>query len=175
MERWRKISSRLFARNKFWSYFIDEYAIGEALTGEYHYVHTPGSTMIIPIGDDGKLLLIRQYRYLNDLFGIEFPCGGVLKGLTPAENAIKELREETGFSSDELIQVGQFTPFTGASDEFCNVFIARKLRPEPLEPDATEEIELLWLTPEEVSALIEKNEINDGLSLAAWALVKHRL
>lgn len=173
MRRWRKISSRLFARNKFWSYFIDEYAIGENLTGEYHYVHTPGSTLVIPVGEDGKLLLVRQYRYLNDLFGTEFPCGGVQIGLTPEENALKELREETGFTADHLLPVGKFTPFTGASDEFCSVFIARQLRPEPLEPDATEEIETFWCSREDVEHMIEKNEINDGLTLAAWAMAKH--
>ncbi len=172
LTRWKKISSVLFAKNKFWSYFIDEYTIGETYKGEYHYVHTPGSTLVIPIGNDGKILLIRQYRYLNDLFGIEFPCGGIYAGLAPAENALKELREETGFTAEKLIPVGKFTPFTGASDEFCSVFIAKRLIFSPLKPDETEQIELLWFSYDEVEELIEKNEINDGLSLAAWALAK---
>ncbi len=172
LTRWKKISSVLFAKNKFWSYFIDEYSIGENYKGEYHYVHTPGSTLVIPIGNDGKILLIRQYRYLNDLFGIEFPCGGVQDGLEISENALKELREETGFTAEKLIPVGRFTPFTGASDEFCSVFIAKKLVHQPLTPDETEEFQLLWLSYDEVEELIEKNEISDGLSLAAWALAK---
>jgi hypothetical protein len=47
------------------------------------------------------------------------------------------------------------------------------LRPSPLEPDATEEIETFWCNREDIELMIEKNEINDGLSLAAWAMAKH--
>ncbi len=175
MIRWKRNTSRVFAKNKFWSYFIDEYSITDEIKGEYHYVHTPGSTLLIPVGDDGRILLIKQYRYLNDLFGIEFPCGGVQAGLTVEENAIKELREETGFSSNELTYAGKFTPFTGASDEFCSVFLAKQLEVSPLKPDITEEIEVIWKTKDEIELLIKNTEICDGLSLAAWSLTKHLL
>ncbi len=131
--------------------------------------------MIIPVGDDGRILLIRQYRYLSDTFCVEFPCGGVQTGLTPEENALKELREETGYSSRELIPAGWFTPFTGASDERCSVFIARQLFSSPLTPDATEEIELVWSSYAEIERQMQTNEITDGLSLAAWSLVKEKL
>ena len=131
--------------------------------------------MVIPVGDDGRILMVRQYRYLSDSICVEFPCGGVLAGLSPEQNALKELREETGFTSRELIPIGWFTPFTGASDERCSVFIARQLELSPLEPDETEEIELVLTTFDDIENMVQTNELNDGLSLAAWSLSKLKL
>ncbi|MCE1187682.1 MAG: NUDIX hydrolase [Ignavibacteria bacterium] len=173
MKPWKKISGTVLARNDFWEYHLDNYTIGDMITGEYHFVHTPGSTMIIPYTGDSTFLMIRQYRYLNKKLSLEFPCGGVKPGLSRLENAIKELREESGFTAGEISYAAEFSPFTGAADEMCTVFFARGLSPAPLPPDVTEEFEVVYLSAAEIDAAVSSNEIWDGLSLAAWALVRH--
>jgi ADP-ribose pyrophosphatase len=167
---WKKLSSNIVFENKFWSYVLDHYSIGDDVKGEYHYVHTPGSTLVIPMLDKNHFVLIKQYRYLNQNFSIEFPCGGVAKGLSRAENARKELREEIGYDAQSLTKIGEFSPFTGAADELCTVFLGTGLKKDPLPADITEEFEVLVLSKEDIQELIAKNVIWDGLSLAAWSL-----
>lgn len=171
--RWRTESSSIKFENDYWSYYIDQFSIENGISGDYHYVHTEGSTIIIPVLPEKNFLLIHQYRYLNRKSGIEFPCGGVKRGLTPEENAQKELREETGYLAKELTKVAEFTPFTGAADEISHVFVARDLEHAPLKMDATEDIEILICSRKEIEEFIRTNQMWDGLSLAAWSLTNH--
>ena len=172
MLHWQKITSQTKFQNDHWSYKIDEFQLENGERGVYHYVHTSGSSMVIPVTSDGKILMVKQFRYLNERESIEFPCGGMEEGISYKENALKELREETGFSTETLLEIGEFAPFTGASDEICKVFLARNLFHSPLPKDATEEFELLDKTPKEIEELINKNIIWDGLTLAAWSLAR---
>ncbi len=172
MLHWQKISSQTKFQNDHWSYKIDEFQLENGERGVYHYVHTSGSSMVIPVTSGGKILMVKQYRYLNERESIEFPCGGMEEGISYKENAIKELREETGFSAGTITEIGEFAPFTGAADEICKVFLAKDLFPSPLPKDATEEFILMEKTPKEIEELIDKNIIWDGLTLAAWSLAR---
>ncbi len=170
--KWEKISEKKLFGNDYWEYRLDKFKIGGGEEKEYHYVHTPGSTMVVPKISENKFLLLKQYRYLNDRFSIEFPSGGLLKELTPEKNALKELREEAGFSAEKLIQIGFFNPYNGVTDEICYVFLAEELYHSPLPPDSTEEFEPLELTASEIDNLISTNEIWDGMTLASWMIFK---
>lgn len=170
MNPWKKLRTRKHTGNDHWEYFIDDFVINDQQEREYHYVHTEGSTMIIPLLPGNKIVLVNQYRYLNQKFGMEFPCGAIIKGLTPEENAIKELREETGYNAAKIFKIGEFTPYTGAADEVCHLFCARDLFSSPLPPDDTEEMEIVTVSLTELDKLISTNQIWDGLTLAAWSL-----
>ncbi|MFA6597160.1 MAG: NUDIX hydrolase [Ignavibacteriaceae bacterium] len=172
MLHWQKISSQTKFQNDHWSYRIDEFQLENGRSGVYHYVHTAGSSMIIPVTSAKNILMVKQYRYLNERESIEFPCGGMEEGISYNENALKELREETGFSASSILEIGEFAPFTGAADEISKVFLAKDLFSSPLPKDVTEEFELLELAPKEIEEMINKNIIWDGLTLAAWSLAR---
>jgi ADP-ribose pyrophosphatase len=175
LKRWKKISSKIVHKNLWWTYRLDEFEIPGGKKGEYHFVHTEGASMIIPVMDDGRIILVNQYRYLCEKESIELPCGGVKPGKTHEEMAHLELEEETGFRSDNLKYAAEFNPYNGVTDEICQVFIAKNLlRTEP-KPDETEEFEFLYKTPDEIDLLIRENKIWDGMTIAAWGLVKHLL
>jgi len=122
--------------------------------------------------DDGKIILVNQYRYLRDRESIEFPCGGVQLGHTYDEMARLELEEETGFVAQSWKTAGEFNPFNGVTDEMCKVFIARNLSYVKAKPEATEEFEVLQVAPSELEAMIADEKIWDGMTLAAWLLVR---
>lgn len=172
LKLWKKLGSKTVIDNGYWCYNRDEFEIEDGHKGEYHYVHTLGSTMVIAAADNKRFILVKQYRYLNQKESIEFPCGSVEKGLAPEENALKELREETGYAALDLKVVGEFAPYTGASDEICKVFIAKDLYKAPLKGDVTEEFEILELTWKEIENMIEKNIIWDGMTIAGWTIAK---
>jgi ADP-ribose pyrophosphatase len=172
---WRTIRETVVARNGWWTYRRDEYELPSGQKGEYHYVHTNGASLIVPVTDDGALLLVNQYRYLCRRESLEFPCGGVKDGSSYDETAREELREETGHTSDRLLLVGEFNPYNGVTDEICKVFIARNLTFVGGAPDETEQFELVRLKPEEMEARIAGGKIWDGMTIAAWGIVRSKI
>jgi ADP-ribose pyrophosphatase len=174
LSRWKKLTSAIVHKNPWWTYFLDSFQIPNGVKGEYHYVHTEGSSLIVPITDNGKIILVNQYRYLKDRESIEFPCGGVKPGHAYDEMARLELEEETGYTGGAWEVAGEFNPFNGVTDEICRVFIARSLSGGKPKPEATEEFEILEVSPEELEEMISERKIWDGMTLAAWALVRKR-
>jgi hypothetical protein len=75
--------------------------------------------------------------------------------------------------SGRLSQAGEFNPYNGVTDEICKVYLARELVHVGGTPDETEEFELLTLTTAELESRIASGEIWDGMSIAAWAIVRH--
>lgn len=172
---WRKLKQEFEIRNPWWTYRKDIVELPAGKRGEYHYVHVKGSSMIIPILEDGRMILVNQYRYLCNRESLEFPCGSVKDDLSYEETATHELAEETGFQAGEMNILGEFDPYNGVTDEMCKIFIARHLAPVTAHHDETEEFEQIYLTPEEFEAKVRAGEIWDGMTLAAWAMVKHKI
>jgi ADP-ribose pyrophosphatase len=168
--RWKRIGLVRELKNPWWTYRSDEVELPSGKKGEYHYVHTNGSSMVIPVLDGGHVVLVRQYRYLCDRESLEFPCGSIKDGGTHEETARLELAEEAGYKTNSLVAVGEFNPYNGVTDEMCRVFVARKLESVSSTPDETEEFERLFLTPYEIQESIRRGEIWDGMTLAAWIL-----
>jgi ADP-ribose pyrophosphatase len=175
LKPWKKLSESLLFKNLWWAYKRDEFELPSGKHGEYHYVHTNGASMVVPVMADGKILTVKQYRYLCERESIEFPCGSVKDGSSYDETASHELAEETGFSSERLLLAGEFNPYNGITDEMCHVYIARELHKVESTPDETEEFELLPLRADEIDGLIRDGEIWDGMSLAAWQIVKSKV
>jgi ADP-ribose pyrophosphatase len=173
LKHWKKISSKIVFKNPWWTYKLDEYAIPGGVKGEYHSVYTEGASMIVPVMDDRRIILVNQYRYLCEKESIELPCGGVKPGKTHEEMAHLELGEETGFRSDNLKYAAEFNPYNGVTNEICKVFIAKDLVKTNPKPDETEEFEFLFKTPDEIDSLIRNNIIWDGMTIAGWGLIRH--
>jgi ADP-ribose pyrophosphatase len=175
MKPYKKISQKVLFENPWWKYCLDQIELPSGKSGEYHYVLTKGSSMVVPEIEKGVVLLVKQYRYTGNRDSIEFPCGGLKEGVTYHENALHELVEETGYVPESIEDVGGFNPCNGLIDEICRVFVARQLRFVGAQPDETESFEFMRLTIDEVDALIQDGTIWDGMTIAAWAIAKPKL
>jgi len=175
LKQWRKISERILFKNERWSYKIDDFIIEPNFRGDYHYIHTNGATMVVPLNSNNEILITKQFRYLMNDESWEFPCGAIEENLSPIDNAMKELREETGFSANKIIPAGFFTPFTGAADTKCYLFLAYDLFHAPLPKDQTEDFEINFVDKIQLDNMITSNVIWDGLTLAAWSLIKNKI
>ena len=173
LKRWKQLDTSIVHQNPWWTYKLDRFQIPDGVAGEYHYVYTRGSSMIVPATTDGRIVLVNQYRYLCDRESLEFPCGSVKEGHSFLETARHELKEETGFEAGRLEDLGHFNPYNGVTSEICHVFLATETVPGAPKPDATEEFELVYCTPAEIDDKIASNEIWDGMTMAAWMLA-HR-
>jgi len=179
MEKSKKVSSEILGANPWWKYVHDKYSLPSGKEGDYYYGETAGlgCSMVIPILDDGRLLLTVQFRYLRDKRSVEFPCGG-LSGPeeTPSAAAVRELLEETGYKSSDIIKIGEFDGLNGLFKDTTHVFIARELeRVGEQNLDESEDIELIYRRPDEFEDIIKRGEIWDGQTLAAWAIVRDNL
>lgn len=172
LQRWKRLSEKVLLKNPWWTYKVDSFEIAAGQNGQYHYVHTLGASLVVPLFPDGRMLLVRQYRYLCDRESLEFPCGGVKEGSGYLLTARMELAEEAGLEAKDLDMVGEFNPYNGVTNEICQVFVARNLHPVQSIPDETEEFERIVLTAAELEQRIDAGEIWDGMTLAAWAIVR---
>jgi ADP-ribose pyrophosphatase len=170
----RQLRSELLARNPWWDYRKDRYERPDRSEGDYYYVHTPGSVMILPVNENGKLILVKQYRYLNRRESIEFIGGGIKGEQGALESAREELQEEAGIIAGELIPIGSFNPMNGVTDEICNIYVAQSLKSTHTRPEVSEEFELVELSYTELCDLIQDGTVWDGMTLAACALFEQR-
>jgi 8-oxo-dGTP pyrophosphatase MutT (NUDIX family) len=175
MKPYRTIAKTILFENPWWKYCRDQIELPSGKSGEYHFVLTNGSSMVVAVDENERLLLVRQYRYTGSRDSLEFPCGGLKNGSTHNETAHKEFVEETGFLPGQIEPVGEFNPCNGLVDEICRVYIARNLRYVGARPDETESFELVHLTIEELDEFIQNGTIWDGMTLAAWAIAKPKL
>ncbi len=175
LKPWKRLSEKVLFKNPWWTYKVESFEIPGRHRGEYHYVHSLGASLVIPVGPDKRILLVRQYRYLGDRVSLEFPCGGVKEGSNHELTAREELAEEAGLEAEVIEQVGEFNPYNGVTDEICRVYVARQLRPVVSRPDATEEFEQITITPAELEEKIDSGEVWDGMTLAGWMIVRKHI
>jgi ADP-ribose diphosphatase len=168
MENYKKLANKVLVKNPYWEYRQDEFLLPGGEVGDYYYAHTSGSTLVIPLLEDGRIVMCEQFRYLNQKMSLEFAGGGQEDGITPLENAIKELKEETGYSAKFMEEIASFNPYNGVADEICRVFVARDLSVGKTDLDPTEYIDTVILTKDEIGKKIATNEIWDGMTLASW-------
>lgn len=173
--RWQKLSSEVFHENKWWKGVHDRFRLPNGKEGDYFYMKTPGSVFVVPVDKEGKIVLIRQYRYLADKESLEFVAGGVKPGQTTEDTALAELLEEVGARAGELKEIGSFEPCNGLIKEACHVFIAGDLEFSEANPEETESIKIERYSFEETDKIFSSGEVWDGMALAAWTLAKSHL
>ena len=169
----KKISEEIIRENPWWKYKHDVYKKPDGTVGDYYYGETLGMVMIVPILEDGRIVLAVQYRYLEQKQSIEFPAGGIKKGQDAREAAKQELYEETGCIADEFVKMGSLQPANGFIRDETHIFLAHITECGVQHLDDTEEIELIYRRPEEIEKMIRNNDIWCGQTMATWALVHH--
>lgn len=103
-------------------------------------VHHPGAVAVVPLLDDGRVVLIRQYRAPCDRELLEIPAGKLdVDGEAPEAAARRELIEETGWAAGTIEELARFYNSAGISDELTYVYLARALEPAPRSSQGVEE------------------------------------
>ena len=172
-KRLKSLSSEVLHRNPWWVYKRDTYTLPNGKNGEYYYAETSGFSMIVPVLPDGRVVLVLQHRYLSDKQSIEFPAGAVDGDKNVLAAAQRELREETGYLSDMWRKIGVFHGSKSMiKNNIAHIFLAHVSSCSAQELDETEEIGILFRTPQEVDTMIRDGSIWDGSTIAAWYLVR---
>lgn len=145
---------------------------GEALR---EVVRHKGAVVVLPLHEDRRIELVRQYRYPTGMIVLELPAGKLDPGENPVECAGRELAEETGWRAVEIHELGSFFTTPGFSDEVLYAFIATPLERTPIVvQDPDEAIEIVTMTVEEALEACRSGEIRDSKTIAALFLAKLR-
>ena len=134
----------------------------------------PGGVAAVPVLDDGRIVLIRQFRYPLGKYIWEIPAGKLDSGQTPRDTIARELEEEIGYSAGILMEMASFYTSPGFCDEIIHLFIARNLVPCNLRPEAGEYITPEVRTLDECNRMIADGEIMDGKSILGILLLQQQ-
>jgi ADP-ribose pyrophosphatase len=126
----------------------------------------PEVIAVLPLLDDGRIVLVRQFRKAAEKVLLEVPAGGVDAGESPEDAVRREMIEETGYRVGSVRKLSSFYTSPGFTTELMHLYEARDLQPG----DATEEtdqIEVVLLTPEEALERVESDDVADAKTLLA--------
>jgi ADP-ribose pyrophosphatase len=136
---------------------------GHRATREY-IVH-PGAVMVVPILDDGRLVMERQHRHPMGRVMLEFPAGKIDSGEPPFTCAVRELAEETGYRAREWARAGILHNAIAYSTEGIEIWFARGLERSATRLDAEEFLEVVVHDEATIDALCARGEITDAKTL----------
>lgn len=129
------------------------------------YVLHPGAVMVIGLLDDGRVVMERQFRHPMQAVMIEFPAGKLDAGESSLACAVRELREETGYSAREWAFAGRLAPTIAYSDEIIDIWFARKLTLGERQLDEGEFLDVFTAEPADLTRWCRSGEVIDGKTL----------
>ena len=148
--------------------YKDQMKFSNGNTEDWDFIHHDGAAAVIPVMDDGKILMVKQYRNALERDTLEIPAG---KLDDPDEEGIvcasRELKEETGYSSDDLEWLLTIRTTVAFCDERIEVFVARNLIPGEQHLDEDEFVDVKAYKLEELKEMIFEGKIQDSKTMAA--------
>lgn len=169
------LSSRLVYEGRIFDVTVDRVRLPHGREADLELVRHDGSVVLVAIADDGRLLLVRQYRHAAGQFLWELPAGSLEVGEDPDAAAARECHEELGRIPTRLERLLTLYPTPGFCTETLTYYRATGLRAPgpadaPAHQDEDESIEVGAFTVDEVRAMIARGEIADLKTVAALAL-----
>ena len=165
LKRVRTLKSKTIYRGRIVELKVDRVIEPGGVETTREIIHHPGSVVVIPHLPDGRIILVRQYRYAAKQRMWELVAGGLEKGETPRQGARRELLEEAGFRARVLKPLLEFYPSPGILTEKMHLVEAWDLTPAQGEPDEDERIEVGFFTAHEVVKMVRSGKIHDGKTL----------
>jgi len=165
------LNSQTVFEGRLFKVTVDTISEGD-LTYQREVVHHPGSAVIVPVHDDGTVVLVRQYRHPAVRYLLEVPAGTLSDGERPEAGAARELEEELGLVAERLEKLSEFFVSPGFLEEKMWVYLATGLTEGKPQPDEDEVLDVVRMPIGEALEMITSGEIQDaktiiGLMLAA--------
>lgn len=168
------LKQRLVYQGRKFNFEVSNLRLPNKSVGEWECIRHPGGALAVPITPDGKLVLVRQYRFAVQSRLLEFPAGTVESYEDPEETIKREIEEEIGYSAKTWQKLGEFALAPGYSDEFIYAFLAQDLEKlkSPPKQDDDEDMENVLMTPKELEEAILDGEPIDAKSISSFCLAR---
>ena len=169
----RKVNSKLLYKGRNFRFLTDRVKLPNGLLTTRDTVDHPGAVAIIPILSDGRIILVRQYRYAIERKLMEIPAGTIEKEEEPLDCAIRELREETGYEAGRIEKFMECFIAPGYSNELIQFYVATELKRLPARNAPDEEITIYKIGVKEATRMINENIIKDAKTIAGLLTYLH--
>lgn len=148
--------------------YQDSIRVPNGHVAKWDFIKHNGAAAVLPVTDDGRILMVKQYRNAIDRESIEIPAGGKNGVDEPTRDAAaRELEEETGYRSDDLELLLSVVPAIAYSSEVIDIYLARNLKPSHQHLDEDEFVEVCEYTVDELCEMIYSCRIQDAKTIAA--------
>lgn len=170
----KTVKSEFIYKGRIITLQVDEVLLPNGKTSNREIVKHPGAVAIIAITEDKKIILVEQYRKALERSIIEIPAGKMETGESPVETALRELEEETGYTTNNLQYLQSFATSPGFADEVIHLYLAEHIvemmKKPPLDED--EFVEIMQVSIDEMEALIVDNQVYDAKTAFAFLWLK---
>ncbi|MGE5610777.1 MAG: NUDIX hydrolase [Bacillota bacterium] len=167
---WRPLGSESLLNTPYYEIRRDRLLRPDGREVDYYVVRNHRRAAgIIPVGEDGRILLVQQWRHPVQKLLWSIPAGAIELNEEPSQAAARELQEETGYQARQVLPLHQYHPSVGISNQTYYLFTTTGLT-ATCQYDPGEIHRIAWFTPPQIEQMIDETAIQDGLSLTALLL-----
>ena len=160
------LKSEMIYEGKVFGVRADEVEEPNGVKGTRVVITHPGSVVVLPVLEDGRILMIEQYRHATRQYLWELVAGRIDAGETVKQAAARELKEETGYSAKRFTEFLDIWPTPGFLEERMHLLLAERLTPGQAAPEEDEKIISHAYTVKELKQMMKNGKLKDGKSLA---------
>ncbi len=166
MEEFKRLKRELVANGAIIDYYQDTMLIPNGNVAKWDFIDHKGAAAVIAVKDDGKLLMVRQYRNALERETLEIPAGGLNGREEPTDVAAKrELEEETGFVCDKVELLVSIYTTVAFCNEKIDIYVAKDLKPGHQHLDEDEFINVAAYSVDELKQMILEGKIQDSKTI----------
>lgn len=175
MEEFKRLNRELVYKGSIIDFYKDTIQVPNGNIVKWDFIKHNGAAAIVPVNDDGKILMVRQYRNALDLFTLEIPAGGLNGSDEPTKAAaIRELEEETGFSTKDAELLISIRTSVAFCDEKIDIYVTTELTQSKQNLDEDEFIDVEAFSVDELEQMIYSGIIQDAKTVTAILTYKNK-
>ena len=172
MEKFKRLSRDLVAHGAILDYYQDTIQVPNGNVAKWDFIKHNGAAAAVPVTEDGKILMVRQYRNALERYTLEIPAGGLNPGENTDVAAARELEEETGYASDDLELLISLRTTVAFCNEKIDIYVAKNLVKTHQHLDEDEFLNVEAYSLKELEDKIFRQEIEDSKTIAALMAYK---
>lgn len=175
MEEFKRLNRELVYKGSIIDFYKDTIQVPNGNIVKWDFIKHNGAAAIVPVNEEGKILMVRQYRNALDLFTLEIPAGGLNGSDEPTKTAaIRELEEETGFSTKDAEFLMSIRTSVAFCDEKIDIYVTTDLTKSKQNLDEDEFIDVEAFSVDELEQMIYSGAIQDAKTVAAILTYKNK-
>ncbi len=167
------VESRVAYEGRIVNLRVDTVQLSRGTLGTREIVEHADCVCVVPLDDQGNVIMVQQYRKPAEETLLEIPAGGIEKGEVSQEAALRELQEETGYTADKIQHLSSFWTTPGFCTELMHSYLATDLRPSSLSPDEDEDIQVVRVPLDQIPDMVRLGQIKDAKSIASLLMALH--
>ncbi|MCW4015052.1 MAG: NUDIX hydrolase [Candidatus Bathyarchaeota archaeon] len=165
MEKWKLIETKLICSSSFLKVFDDKVMLPNGKHITFTKMELIDFVSVVPVTDN-NIVMIEILRYPRNCLSLEIPSGHVEKGETPKDSAVRELKEETGYSAEKIECIGRFNPLSRSTQQ-AHLFLAKNLTKGTQQLEATEQINVKLVPIEDIKEMLNSLKITHAPTIIA--------